>query len=152
VKPFSVRACIRTDKPVLKNGKYPIYLRVRVSGNETKIPTGYEVEKSLWDSKLQLPKKNPLQNVLKKEIDSLETHLLTEQSTGGEISINLVKDFFAGKKKIKPEHESFYDYYLKIVEDKKNEGKAQDTIRIYNGTYKILKEFAPKLKISDITL
>ncbi|MDD4439264.1 MAG: hypothetical protein PHS04_14715, partial [Tissierellia bacterium] len=71
----------------------------------------------------------------------LETHLLTEQSTGGEISINLVKDFFAGKKKIKPEHESFYDYYLKFVEDKKNEGKAQDTIRIYNGTYKILKEF-----------
>ncbi|MEA4984158.1 Tyrosine recombinase XerC [bioreactor metagenome] len=152
MKPFSVRACIRTDKPVLKNGKYPIYLRVRISGNETKIPTGYEVEKSLWDSKLQLPKKNPLQNVLKKEIDTLETHLLTEQSTGGEISINLVKDFFAGKKKIKPEHESFYDYYLKFVEDKKNEGKAQDTIRIYNGTYKILKEFAPKLKISDITL
>lgn len=152
MKPFSIRACIRTDKPVLKNGKYPIYLRVRISGNETKIPTGYEVEKSLWDSKLQLPKKNPLQNVLKKEIDTLETHLLTEQSTGGEISINLVKDFFAGKKKIKPEHESFYDYYLKFVEDKKNEGKAQDTIRIYNGTYKILKEFAPKLKISDITL
>ena len=60
----------------------------------------------------------------------METHLLTEQSTGGEISINLVKDFFAGKKKIKPEHESFYDYYLKFVEDKKNEGKAQDTIRM----------------------
>lgn len=152
MKSFSIRACIRTDKPVLKNGKYPIYLRVRVSGDETKIPTGYEVEKNFWDTKLQLPKKNPLQNVLKKEIDSLETYLLTEQSTGGEISINLVKDFFAGKKKIKREHESFYDYYLKFVEDKKNEGKAHDTIRIYNGTYKILKEFAPKLKISDITL
>ena len=82
MKPFSVRACIGTDKPVLKNGKYPIYLRVRVSGNKTKIPTGYEVEKSLWDSQLQLPKKNPLQNVLKKEIDSLETYLLTEQGTG----------------------------------------------------------------------
>ncbi|MEG2318289.1 MAG: Arm DNA-binding domain-containing protein, partial [Rikenellaceae bacterium] len=73
MKPFSIRACIRTDKPALKNGKYPIYLRVRVSGGETKIPTGYEVEKNLWDSKLQLPKKNPLQNVLKKEIDALET-------------------------------------------------------------------------------
>jgi integrase len=152
MKSFSIRACIRTDKPVLKNGKYPIYLRVRVSGGETKIPTGYEVEKNLWDSKLQLPKKNPLQNVLKKEIDALETYLLTEQSTGGELSINLVKDFFAGKKKIKHEHESFYDYYLRFVEDKKNEGKAHDTIRIYNGTYKILKDFAPKLKISDITL
>ena len=128
-------------------------MRVRVSGSETKIPTGYEVEKILWDSKLQLPKKNPLQNVLKKEIDSLETYLLTEQSTtGGEISINLVKDFFAGKKKIKPEHESFYDYYLKFVEDKKGEGKAHDTIRIYNNTYTMLKEFAPKLKICEINL
>lgn len=152
MKPFSIRASIRTDKPSLKNGKYPIYLRIRIQGSETKIPTGYEVEKNLWDSKLQLPKKNPLQNVLKKDIDNIETHLLTELSTGGEISIEFVKDFFAGKKKIKPEHESFYDYYLKFVEDKKNGGAAQDTIRIYNGTYKILKEYAPKLRISDITL
>ncbi|MFV0418635.1 MAG: phage integrase SAM-like domain-containing protein [Dysgonomonas sp.] len=152
MKPFSIRASIRTDKPALKNGKYPIYLRIRIQGSETKIPTGYEVERNLWDSKLQLPKKNPLQNVLKKDIDNIETHLLTELSTGGEISIEFVKDFFAGKKKIKPEHESFYDYYLKFVEDKKNGGAAQDTIRIYNGTYKILKEYAPKLRISDITL
>lgn len=151
MKSFSVNPCIRLDKP-LKNGNYPIYLRVMVMGQETKIPTGYEIEKSLWDTKAKLPKKNPLRTVIGNIKSDLDTHLLTEQGMGGEISINLVKDFFAGKKKIKPEHESFYDYYLKFVEDKKREGKAHDTIRIYNGTYKILKEFAPKLKISDITV
>lgn len=148
---FSIHACIRTDKPALRNGKYPIYLRIRVMGSETKIPIGYEVEKNLWDSKLQLPKRNPLLTLVQNEKAKLDTYLLSELAAGGEISIQFVKDFYAGKKKIKPEHESFYDYYLKFVEDKKKSGLADDTIRIYNGTYNILKEFAPKLKISDIS-
>ncbi len=152
MKPFSIHACIRTDKPALKNGKYPIYLRVRIQGDETKIPTGYEVEKNLWDVKLQQPKKNPLLTLIQNEKSKLDTYLLTEQSIGTEISIQLVKDFYAGKKKIKPEHESFYDYYLKFVAEKKKSGKDDDTIRIYEGTYKMLKEFAPKLTISDVTL
>jgi hypothetical protein len=29
---------------------------------------------------------------------------------GGELSIQFVKDYFGGKKKIKPENGSFYDY------------------------------------------
>jgi predicted CopG family antitoxin len=125
---------------------------VRIQGDETKIPTGYEVEKNLWDAKLQQPKKNPLLTLIQNEKSKLDTYLLTEQSVGTEISIQLVKDFYAGKKKIKPEHESFYDYYLKFVAEKKKGGKDDDTIRIYEGTYKMLKEFAPKLKISDVTL
>jgi len=151
MKPFSVYPIIRLDKP-LKNGNYPIYLRVMVMGQETKIPTGYEIEKNLWDSKTKLPKKNPLRTVIGNIKSDLETHLLTEQGMGGELSIQLVRDYFGGKKKIKPENGSFYDYYLEFVEEKKKEGKDDDTIRIYNNTYTMLKEFAPKLKISDVNL
>lgn len=71
---------------------------------------------------------------------------------GGELSIQLVRDYFGGKKKVKPENESFYDYYLEFVEEKKRAGKDADTIRIYNNTYTMLKEFAPKLKICDVNL
>lgn len=151
MKPFSVYPCLRLDKP-LKNGNYPIYFRIMVMGEETKIPTGYEIDKNLWDGKSKLPKKNPLRTVIGKIKINLETHLLTEQSMGGEISLQLVKDYFGGKKKIKPENASFFDYFLEFVESKKKEGKDDDTIRIYNNTHTILKEFTPKLKICDVNL
>ena len=151
MKPFSVYPCLRLDKP-LKNGNYPIYLRVTVIGEETKIPTGYEIDKNLWDTKSKLPKKNPLRTVIGKIKIDLETHLLTEQSLGGELSIQLVKDYFRNKKRIKPENTSFLDYFLDFIESKKKEGKDEDTIRIYNNTHKRLKEFSPKLKICDVNL
>lgn len=151
MKPFSVYPCIRLDKP-LKNGNFPIYLRVMVMGEETRVPTGYEIEKSLWDSKAKLPKKNPLRTVIGNIKSDLETHLLTEQGMGGELSLQLVRDYFGGKKKVKPENGSFYDYYLEFVEEKKRAGKDADTIRIYNNTYTMLKEFSPKLKICDVNL
>ncbi len=151
MKPFSVNPCIRTDKP-LKNGKFPIHLRIRVMGEETKIPTGHEIDRKLWDSNKQLPKNNPLLTVIQNEKVRIETHLLTELATGGELSIQLVKDFYNNKRKIKPENTSFYDYYLKFVEGKRKAEKDKDTIRIYEGTYKRLKEFSPDLKIKDVDL
>jgi hypothetical protein len=39
---YSINKCIRTDKPEKINGKYPIYLRIRVKGEETKVPTGID--------------------------------------------------------------------------------------------------------------
>ena len=44
------------------------------------------------------------------------------------------------------------DYFLDFIESKKKEGKDEDTIRIYNNTHNILKEFSPKLKICDVNL
>lgn len=151
MKPFSVNPCLRLDKP-LKNGNYPIYFRVMVMGEESKIPTGFEIDKNLWDIKSKLPKKTPLRTVIGNLKSDLETHLLTEMGMGGEISIQLVKDFFSGKKKIKPENDSFYDYYTEFVGYKKKEGKDDDTIRIYNNTLAILKDFSPKLRICDVNL
>lgn len=151
MKSFSIHPCIRADKP-LKHGKYPIYFRVMVMGEETKIPIGYETEKNLWDNKSQLPKKNPLRTLIQNKKTELENYLLTEQATGGELSIQMVKDYFGGKRKIKPENGSFYEYYEEFVDNKKKEGKDTDTIRIYEGTCKMLKEFAPKLKICDVNL
>jgi hypothetical protein len=100
MKPFSVRPCIRKDK-LLKDGKYPIYLWVRVMGEAIRVPSGYEIEENLWDNKAKLPKKNPLRTVIGNIKSDLETFLLTEQGMGGELSLNLVRDYFGGKKKIK---------------------------------------------------
>lgn len=150
MKPYSIHPALKYES--LKNGNHSIQLRIMVKGENIKVTTGYHISKNLWDNKAQLPKNNPLRTVISKMVTDLETHLLTEQATGGELSIQLIKDYFGGKKKIKPENGSFYDYYLEFVENKKKEGKDADTIRIYNNTYAMLKEFSPKLRICDINL
>ena len=48
---YSMINCLRTDKPMKRNGKYPIYLRIRVKDKETKVPTGLDVLKERWDDK-----------------------------------------------------------------------------------------------------
>lgn len=130
MKPYSIHPTLKYES--LKNGNHSIQLRIMVKGENIKVTTGYYISKNLWDNKAQLPKNNPLRTVISKIVTDLETHLLTEQATGGELSIQLIKDYFGGKKKIKPENGSFYDYYLEFVENKKKEGKDADTIRIGN--------------------
>lgn len=48
---YSIINWIRTDKPMKRNGKYLIYLRIRVRDKETKIPTGIDIQKERWDDK-----------------------------------------------------------------------------------------------------
>ena len=57
---YSICKCIRNDKPLKRNGKYPVYLRVRVGSRNTKIPTGLEVWDGHWDAKRMEPKDKPL--------------------------------------------------------------------------------------------
>lgn len=149
---YSIAKCLRDDKPVKKNNKFPIYLRIRVKGKETKIPTNIEVEKEKWDSKKKEPKDKTLAILLNKKISTLEQHinraLLDEQI----LTIELIKNFYTGKKKIKHEDTSFYDYYLDFVQRKRNEGLNPETIRVYMTTFNVLKQFKPDFLISDINL
>ena len=40
---YSIYPLIRTDKPIKRNNKYPIYLRVRIYDRETKLPANLDV-------------------------------------------------------------------------------------------------------------
>lgn len=45
---FSINPFLRTDKKQKKrNGKYPVYLRIRIEGKESKIPTGLKFLKKI---------------------------------------------------------------------------------------------------------
>ena len=57
---YSINSWMRTDKPLKRNGKYPVYLRIRVGGKETKLPTGIDVYPEQWDSKRNETKDKPL--------------------------------------------------------------------------------------------
>lgn len=57
---YSIINWIRTDKPMKRNGKYPIYLRIRVRNKETEVPTGIDTQKVRWDDKKKEPKDKAL--------------------------------------------------------------------------------------------
>ncbi|MEI8272511.1 MAG: site-specific integrase [Paludibacter sp.] len=149
---YSISKCIRDDKPIKRNNKYPIYLRIRVFDKETKIPTGIDVEKDKWDIKRKEPKDRALAIILNKKIADLEQRINRALADDQLLSIDLIKDFYAGKKKVKPENTSFYEYYLDFVQRKRNEGLNSETIRVYMTTYNVLKTYLDDFLISDINL
>ena len=149
---YSICKCIRNDKPLKRNGKYPVSLRVRVGSRNTKIPTGLEVWNERWDTKRMEPKDKPLAIQLNRKIMELDLYINRLLADGTELTMDLVKGFYAGKRRLKPENGSFYDYYLDFVERKRKEGLNPETIRVYMTTFHVLKEFKPEFRISDISL
>ena len=149
---YSINSWMRTDKPLKRNGKFPVYLRIRVRGKETKLPTGIDVYPNQWDAKRNEPKDKPLQIQLSKKRNEIEVFINRTLADDQDISLEMVKDFYNGKKKIRPESQSFYKYYLNFVERKKKENLDKETIRVYMTTYNVLKEFKPEFRISDLTL
>lgn len=149
---YSINKCLRDEKPVKRNGKYPINLRIRVGNKETKLPTNLEVEKDRWDEKKREPKDKALLIQLNKKIADLDLQINRALADGQELTMDLVKEFYSGKRKVKPENQSFYTYYLDFVERKRKEGLNPETIRVYMTTHNVLKEFKDDFKISDISL
>ncbi len=149
---YSINSWMRTDKPLKRNGKFPVYLRIRVRGKETKLPTGIDVYPNQWDAKRNEPKDKPLQIQLSKKRNEIEVFINRTLADDQDISLEMVKDSHNGKKKIRPESQSFYKYYLDFVERKKKENFDKETIRVYMTTYNVLKEFKPEFRISDLTL
>lgn len=149
---YNIANSIRTDKPVKRNGKYPIHLRIRIKKKEMKLSTNLETEKERWDFKKQKPKDKAILLQLNKKRHELELHFNRALADGQELTIEMVKDFYSGKRKIKPENQSFYTYYLDFVERKRNDGLNPETIRVYMTTHNVLKGFRKDFLISDISL
>lgn len=89
---YSIINWIRTDKPMKRNGKYPIYLRIRVRNKETKVPTGIDIQKERWDDKKKEPKDKALLIQLNKKRKDLDLHINRALADGQELTMDLVKD------------------------------------------------------------
>jgi len=147
---YSIKGSLRIDKGIKKNGKFSIGLRVNVHGKETKVSTKLEVEQKDWDSNSQMPKPKAVLSEFLKLVNALDDHLYSEGRLGEEISIQSVKDFYAGKKRIKPEHQSFYEYLHEFL--KRRSDLKPNTTKVYKTTLGALKQFRPQFRIADITL
>lgn len=135
---YSIICSIRKDKPIKRNGKYTIYLRIRVGIKETKVSTNLDVRKEQWDDKKKEPKDKALLILLNRKVMELELYIHRVLVEGQELTIDVVKDFYSDKKKVKSENGSLYDYYLEFVERKRKEGLNPETIRVYMTTYNVV--------------
>ncbi len=135
-----------------RNGKYPIYLRVRVGDQGTKIPTNLDVFPDQWDSRKNEPKEKPLLIQLNRKVLELDLYINRCLADGQDLTMELVKSYYTGKRKLRPEHRSFYEYYLEFVERKRKEGLNPETIRVYMTTYNVMKEFRAEFRICDVSL
>lgn len=149
---YSICKCIRTDKPLKRNGKYPIYLRVRVGFKDTKIPANLDVYAEQWDRKKGEPMNKALLIQLNRKVLELDLHINRSLADGQELTLELIKDFYSGRRKTRPELQSFYDYYLEFVERKRKEGLNPETLRVYMTTYNVMKEFRSEFRICDVSL
>ncbi len=149
---YSIYPLIRTDKPIKRNNKYPIYLRVRIYDRETKLPANRDVAADAWNARRREPKESSLRLALNAKILALETFLNTCIANGTEISIGVVKEYMSNSTRARqPKTVSFFDYFLSFMKRKKSELRA-GTLCVYKTTYNVIKAFRPNLKISDINL
>lgn len=150
---YSILNWLRTDKPTKRNGKNPVFFRIRVKGKETKVSTGIDVAIKDWDKKQNIPKSKPVLLQLNKAKNDIELYINRWLADGKELTIGTVKDFCSRKKKASDaEHQSFFDYYRDFIERKRKEEVSDSTIRGYLSTYKVLKEYKEQVNISDISL
>lgn len=150
---YSIYPLIRNDKPIKRNNKYPIYLRVRIYDRETKLPANLDVAADAWNARRREPKESSLRLALNAKILALETFLNTCIANGTEISIGVVKEYMSANspRARQPKTVSFFDYYLSFMKRKKSELRT-GTLCVYKTTYNVIKAFRPNLKISDISL
>lgn len=150
---YSISAFIRNDKPIKRNNKYPIYLRVRVYDRETKIPTNLDVAPSDWNANKKEPKERTLRLALVSKILAIETFLNTNIATNIPISIEAVRNHVSSSnpRTKSSSNGSFYDYYNAFVERMKA-SLSNGTIMAYQNTFNALKLFRKRIDIAEINL
>lgn len=150
---YSISAFIRNDKPIKRNNKYPIYLRIRVYNRETKVPTNLDVAPSDWNAKRKEPKEQTLRSALVSKIIAIETFLNTCIASKTPISVFSVKQHLSESKPRRKTsfNGTFYDYYKAYLE-RMRPILNKSTIMAYMNTYNALKSYKPIIDISDIDL
>lgn len=145
---FTAKAFLR-KQTVNREGKYPIYIRVRIEGKRHKTSTGLHAKESDWDIKGGCYKgsKSSLDNCsLSNELSKIINYLNEQRSIGTTIDIELVKSFYAIKDKA-----DFYEYFDTYCK-KKFPDLSEGTQKHYELLGRRLKEFKKQIRFSDFTL
>jgi integrase/recombinase XerD len=146
---FSVRSVIRLDKKK-KDGTCPIHFSVRVGAVATRMPSGKSIDPKDWDANNNCPKKRDkflqlLATYLNQKTSGFETYMLTQESLGKPITLNVALSYFRENTKVTLF--SFWEEQIELWQL----SKAHNTLKCYKSTLNIVKDFNPKLNFGDLT-
>lgn len=146
---YSVRPVIRLDKKKA-NGTCPIHFSVRVGQVTTRMTSGKSIDPKDWDGKNNCPKKKDkfhqlLATYLNKKTSGFETYMLTQESLGKPITLQVAMDYFRDNTKV-----SLFKFWEQQIElwalTKEN-----NTLKSYKSGFNITREFNPKLNFGDLS-
>lgn len=145
---FSIKPLLRTDKPIKQNGKYPINFLVRIGNKQIKVPSKKEIEEKFWNkeegrSKKSYPNSSTLNSSLAKAEQEFRDFMYRQELSGRNVGINEIRDFFKGCSSV-----CFYEFFKEVVRVKE---LKPNTIRVYNTTFTILKQFRRNISFGDLT-
>ena len=145
---YSLKLIIRTDKPVKKNGTYPIYFLVRLNKNLIKLPSGKEIARENFNKAsgkaISGPNFQLLNSYLGKKIAAFDQQVLRMDTMGKPVTKTVVKNFFKREGAI-----TFYEFFEEQIQLWTGVKKAS-TIMSYKYTLQILRAFSPDLNFGDI--
>ena len=145
---ISIKPIIRTDKLPKINNLYPIYYRIRLHGRQIKIPAKKDIALENWDNEKgrvikNAPNANTLNDSLAKTEQDFKDYLLKNEMNGKEVAFSDVKRYFNGNRIV-----SFYDFFLEVLKVKK---LKPNTVRVYETTYTVLKQFKTNIAFHELT-
>ncbi|TKB95742.1 site-specific integrase [Pedobacter cryophilus] len=146
---FSVRSVIRLDK-MKQDGNCPIHFSVRVGAITTRLSSGKSINPKDWDDKNNCPKKKDkylqlLATYLNKKESGFETFMLTRESLGKSITLNVAMDYFRDNTKV-----SLFKFWEQQI-DLWQLTKEPNTLKSYKSGLNVIREFNPKLNFGDLS-
>jgi integrase/recombinase XerD len=144
----AIKAILRTDKNPKPDNTFPIYFRIRLNGLQIKIPAKKEASLVDWDNVRgrlikTLPNATILNDALSKAEQDFKDFMLKSEMYGRSIGFEDVKRYFNGSRNI-----SFYDFFKEVIRVKK---LKPNTIRVYETTYTVLKQFKTNIAFHELT-
>lgn len=146
---YSVRPVLRLDKK-RKDGTCPIHFSVRVGAYTTRIPSGKYIDEKDWDNKNNCPRKKDkflqlLATYLNKKTSGFETFMLTQESLGRPITLNVAMDYFRDNTKV-----TLFKFWEQQIELWQM-SKQKNTLKSYKSGLNIVRQFNPKSNFGDLT-
>lgn len=142
---FSVLFYLKKAKP-LKNGEYPIYIRITVNGKRAEISSQCSIENKDWDNKKGLSKrKDKSARRLNESLTEIKHHLFQikldlEREDISPTSVN-IKNRYLGKDKKEVKLLEYYKEHNEKLHLLIGKGIAQGTVQRHETSAKHVQEF-----------
>lgn len=135
-----IRVILRDDKPINKEGKFPIEFVIRLNGSRKRKSSGLHIKAKYWNKRKQRAickflEHETINKILDTKIADFEQYFVRLSALGQLVNMAVVEEFFNDKR-----FDDFLTYFDLFIEECRP--KLEDaTIRKYTDCRKVFPEF-----------